>query len=527
MYSYDIYFSKYKLREYEKELAILGFVNSFPEIKNIQILSDKISFTHSHFISHNKLKKLTFFSESKINNDRIPEQRIITEQVLLESLNNLSTEVIESSYKSQIKANTAREIRYLTHSLHEYKGRFYPQLAKSFLNYASVQSGEIVLDPFCGSGTTLIESLLYGVHAVGIDINPIAYLLAKSKIRSLYIKKNELSLIENTFLHFEDNFDTNKLIYDYNLNLDIDYLLRWFPESNLKKILFIIEKIENQKNLDSQLLLEITLSNLLREYSLQDPSQLRIRRRKDIPPNNLFEKFKMNLFTHIQMLRKFNTLNIHNLESNIDVHLGDVRNLINDAHLSEISIDCAITSPPYATALPYVDTDRLSLFAFGYSTRKNFRPLEKSLIGNREITKKEKESLESELEKNFSNPKLPKEIIILLKKIYLLNKNSDVGFRRKNTAALLFKYFIDMDISMKQVYKVLKPDKYYFMVIGNNRTIAGNEKINIPTVDFLGMIAQNNGFELRRKIDMSVQQSYMIHSKNSINSESILVLKKN
>ena len=203
-----------------------------------------------------------------------------------------------------------------------------------------------------------------------------------------------------------------------------------------------------------------------------------------------------------------------------------MRSLLTSTGLRKKSIDLAITSPPYATALPYVDTDRLSLYVFGYTQRDSYRKLENSLIGNREITKKKRELLDNELKKNFTNSILPNEIIKLLERIYYLNKNSNVGFRRKNTAALLFKYFIDMDQSMKQMHSVLKTDKYYFMVIGNNRTTAGDEDIGIPTVDFIGLIAEDNGFKLYKKIDMTIQKSYMIHSKNAINSESILILRK-
>ena len=240
----------------------------------------------------------------------------------------------------------------------------------------------------------------------------------------------------------------------------------------------------------------------------------------------MIQKFSDDLNSNIQTLIKFKKLNFINLNPEIKNYLGDVRSLLNSTGLSHNSIDLAITSPPYATALPYVDTDRLSLYIFGYTQRDSFRKLESSLIGNREITKKKRELLDAELEKNFTNSILPNEIIRLLERIYNLNKNSNVGFRRKNTAALLFKYFIDMDQSMKQMQSVLKTNKYYFMVIGNNKTTAGDEDISIPTVDFIGQIAECNGFNLCRKIDMTIQKSYMIHAKNAINSESILILRK-
>lgn len=526
MNEYQIYFAKYNLRDYEKDIAINEIKSVFPSIKDNNIKNDKIIFNSKKKIEEENLKKLSFFSEYSFKNSNLIEKKIATNQCILENLKSLPDEVLDSNLIFKIRPNTTREIRYLTHSFHEYKGRFYPQLAKSFMNFAALRPGELVLDPFCGSGTTLVESLLFGANAIGVDINPIAYLLTKAKIRSFYISIDELLKIKFLFNQIQLKTAFYYKIENYSDIIDIEYLQKWFPYENLKQILFLLEQFSNQKNEDIQLLLKITLSNILRDFSFQDPSQLRIRRRKTPPPINLIQKFIDDLNSNIKTLIKFKKLNLLNLNSEIKNYLGDVRSLLNSTGLNYNSIDLAITSPPYATALPYIDTDRLSLYIFGYTQRNNFRNLESSLIGNREITKKKRELLDAELENNFTNSILPNEIIKLLERIYYLNKNSNVGFRRKNTAALLFKYFIDMDQSMKQMHSVLKTNKYYFMVIGNNKTTAGDEDINIPTVDFIGQIAECNGFNLCRKIDMTIQKSYMIHSKNAINSESILILRK-
>ena len=65
------------------------------------------------------------------------------------------------------------------HRLHPYKGKFIPQLAEYFLDSrvdefkteSCFAPGDIVLDPFCGSGTTLVQANELGLHAVGIDIS--------------------------------------------------------------------------------------------------------------------------------------------------------------------------------------------------------------------------------------------------------------------------------------------------------------------------------------------------------------------
>lgn len=522
MFKYQIDFAKYRLRDYEKGLAVKEFENQFPIVKKKSVTERGIEFTTSKLLDELKLKKLAFYSEFHYKNAQLGKANILTDQSIVESYRNYEPNLFD-----ELTPNKSREIRYLTHSFHEYKGRFYPQLAKSFMNYAGIKKGYTVLDPFCGSGTTLVEGFLFGVNAVGVDINPIAFLLAKAKVKSLLLKQKELLTIKKAFENIIEDSGWKKIkIENYSNALDTEYLQNWFPENNLKKIIAVQEIIRSFNNETSQLFSKVILSNLLRDFSYQDPLQLRIRRRKDTPPENLIETFKKNLNEQVESLVRFQALNRFELTSNIQNYLGDIRVLMKSANLKANSIDVVITSPPYATALPYVDTDRLSLFAFGFTDKSNFRKLEESLIGNREITKSKREDLDKELERNFEASVLPTEIIQLLKKIYLLNKNADVGFRRKNTAALLYKYFLDMHQGINQVSRVLKKNRFAFFVVGNNRTTAGNENIDIPTDDFIGCIAEKNNFRVIEKINMSVQKSYLIHSKNSINTESILVLQR-
>ena len=76
------------------------------------------------------------------------------------------------------------------HRLHPYKGKFIPQLVEYFLDKhtddlkhdAWFKPGDIVLDPFCGSGTTLVQAAELGIHAVGIDISEFNALIANTKV---------------------------------------------------------------------------------------------------------------------------------------------------------------------------------------------------------------------------------------------------------------------------------------------------------------------------------------------------------
>lgn len=530
MFTYDIYFPKYKIREYEKHLAIKELHCLFPGCNPAKITLNGVQIQVPNRIDENKLRGLVFFSSFRCRDADSDSHDILTDQAILEncSARKAFDNNVESIAPSPVAARGRKEIRYLSHALHEYKGRFYPQLAGALLNYARVHPGQTVMDPFCGSGTTLVESCLRGVNAVGIDLNPIAVLVSQAKIASLQIGVSDIEKIEKFFQYLKDDSSGWKKTSIRSGTLDNEYLKRWFPQENLMKVLFLLKKISALSDGNSQILCKSVLSDLLREFSYQSPADLRIRQRKDTPPDNVLDTFRRKLLTYLSNLRRFHDVKFAVRRAgscNISTRWGDVKFLAKMG-IGDASIDAIVTSPPYATALPYIDTDRLSLVLLGYANRQGVRRLESALIGTREIQKQARTNLEKNLGNNAPEKLLPEEVTSLLYKIHILNKNSDVGFRRKNLSALLYKYFADMDVALTQMARALKKDGTACMVVGGNQTTAGGEKIQIPTDDFIGLIAKRRGLVLAEKIPMAVQKSYTIYSKNSINTESILVLKR-
>lgn len=91
------------------------------------------------------------------------------------------------SFENVKEAETTKHV----HRLHPYKGKFIPQLVEYFLNAHTdefktqvyFKSGDIVLDPFCGSGTTLVQSNELGIHGIGIDISEFNTLISNIKVQ--------------------------------------------------------------------------------------------------------------------------------------------------------------------------------------------------------------------------------------------------------------------------------------------------------------------------------------------------------
>lgn len=73
---------------------------------------------------------------------------------------------------------------YLTHELHLYKGKFFPRMVRSLMNryLADYDTQALVVDPFVGSGTALLEAALLGFHSIGVDVDPTSVLISSNKL---------------------------------------------------------------------------------------------------------------------------------------------------------------------------------------------------------------------------------------------------------------------------------------------------------------------------------------------------------
>ena len=67
-----------------------------------------------------------------------------------------------------------------THGIHPYPAMMIPQVARRLIGEYGSEGG-VLLDPYCGTGTTLLEGMLAGLESTGTDLNPLARLIAKTK----------------------------------------------------------------------------------------------------------------------------------------------------------------------------------------------------------------------------------------------------------------------------------------------------------------------------------------------------------
>ena len=425
-----------------------------------------------------------------------------------------------------------KDPKYVTHGLHPFKGKFYPQLVKSLLNSSGVPVGGSVLDPYCGSGTTLLEGMLNGFAAYGCDFNPLAAKIAHAKTAVLMVPRHVVDLAIRAFLErvAERGGEVRPALDQFARGTQ-DELARWFPQPVLHKLNWLLGQA---RLLGTQTLVdffEVIVSSLIREVSQQDPADLRIRRRKvpldDAPVLEMFEERLRHQHGRLQRYWAVAGRQPGHLVSPT-VRQGDSRKweAMESLGLGSAKVDCVVTSPPYATALPYIDTDRLSMLAILGLPSASRSELEENLTGSREIRRVKKEEFEAELLSREALVRLPVEIVKSIRSIHRANQSPDTGFRRANMAALLWRYFCDMKANLAQVAKVLRPGAKAFYVVGDSRTKAGGTWVAIETTKNIGRIGETVGLHQVDGIDVDVTKENLRHMKNSITRNRIIVFEK-
>jgi|SRR5579859_231969 len=428
------------------------------------------------------------------------------------------TKTIQSRLEEVARFGKNRQAtRYSVHGLHEYKGKFNPQVARAILNIFNVRSSQRVLDPFCGSGTTLVECAHRGVTGYGTDLNPFAVYVANAKLLALSTPAAALKATLETLsarLRHTKRWTTN--IPDDPRGA---YLRSWFEPQILQLIEIVAAKIRIVADDLAPVFLGIA-SNLLRDYSMQDPQDLRIRRRKSPLPDTPFVDAFLSAATNF----------VDRVES-VQSVLG-VRKRAGEATLSDITtigrehfrqlFDAALTSPPYAMALPYIDTQRLSLVWLKLLAADRILGLESELIGSRELRGKHRRELTDLMHDNSAGLPEGQAAFCLSLQNALTPKD---GFRRLAVPTLLYRYFASMQESFRSIRAVMKPKAPFALIIGHNHTVLGGVRYDINTPAHLASIAANAGWKVDEFIELQTYQRYGYHMNNSVGAETLLILR--
>jgi len=257
------------------------------------------------------------------------------------------------------------------HRLHPYLGKFIPQLVEIFLR-KYFKHGQTVLDPFCGSGTTLVQANELGINSIGFDISEFNVLLTKVKTAKydLGIAKKEIhDILEKLRSSIQkDNIQLNLLKPEtYSIEITVtnnEYLNRWFDQKARNELLtykYLIEK-ESYKY---KILMKVILSRAARSARLTTHFDLDFPKKPQTEPYYCYKHSRICKPTNdaFKFLRRYSIDTIIRLEeysylqtdAKVEVNHADCR--VNDFPL----VDGVITSPPYVGLIDYHEQH-----AYGY-----------------------------------------------------------------------------------------------------------------------------------------------------------------
>ena len=276
------------------------------------------------------------------------------------------------------------DTQYLTHNIHRYSGKFIPQIAARAISLMT-RPGDLVVDPYCGSGTTLLEAAVLGRRVIGVDLNPLAVLIARVKTTPIAeTLLNQLVCVLGDVLTLGGADDSLPLFQhlagerafcsDQDPRFHHDWYRKWFQLDVLSELLTIdsaIQVIDDQALRD---VARVTFSDILRRSSNAHSGYPNVMFDKNAPvkgsPIPYFLKtFKRN----VEMVKSLSDVSAS--WSDVNVFHGNA----NALPIGDATVDAIVSHPPYVGSVPYAEYGVLSLRWLGVDPKQ----LDRDLTGGR------------------------------------------------------------------------------------------------------------------------------------------------
>ncbi len=395
------------------------------------------------------------------------------------------------------------------HDWYRFVLSFPPHLVRQYLHRFSLSNGEIVLDPFCGTGTTLVEAKLNLISAIGIEASPMASFASKVKTnwtkKFLQLRKSAETVVENAIQAYSQS---SQSILRFTPEQEKIVLSNSISELPLHKCLILLNEIKAVADLEVRNLLLLALAHIavLSASNLKFGPEVGVRRKKK-ENAYVFEDFFHRVSTMVQDLE----LAANYPTTPSTVITADSRHV--NLAMPEASIDAVITSPPYPNEKDYTRTTRLESVLLGFLKNKtDLRRLKQDLLRSNTRNVYIKDTDDNLIPAGSTVDRIAKEIE---RRRIALKKTS--GFERLYHRVTRL-YFGGMKRHFMELRRFLRPGAKLAYVVGDQ---ASYLQVMIRTGELLAEIAHETGYDV---IDLELFRTRISTATGQRLREEVLVL---
>ena len=362
-------------------------------------------------------------------------------------------------YKDESWDFRTADTKEYTHCFHTYPAMMIPQIARRLLNQYGVE-GEWLLDPYCGTGTSLVEASLFGMHSVGCDINPLVRLIATAKLTPLPLKTLDSELKKLNDALFQIEFGIDKLP-DTPIP-KIPNLEYWFSAEVIKYLAYLLTQINAVEEQAVQRFIMVAFSETVREVSFTRTSGFKLHRM----PADKLQNFDPDVFGVFQKKLNRNRQGLTaylEKRRNVETSICSTNTVNGELPMPRRigGYNLVITSPPYGdshTTVAYGQFSRLSAEWLGLP---RLSPVSSAIENIRSVDEK----------------------------------------RAYEVTA----FYVDLESSINSVVKTLAPRSTICYVVGNRRV----KDIILPTDEFVVSTFAKHGFSHKETIVRNIPNKRM------------------
>ncbi len=271
------------------------------------------------------------------------------------------------------------DTKLLTHCFHSYPAMMIPQIAGRLIDLYG-KDARVLLDPYCGTGTSMVEANLRGVNAKGSDLNPLARLIASAKTCRLPAARLAPHIQRMRDKLLAGGFGTFSAAAPAPAFRNMDF---WFPQDVQKKLAAIKFDINQIADREIQDFLLVVFSETVRECSYTRNGEFKLyrmaeRRRKTFAPD-VFGLFAAKMERNYAGLQEFAKAAQNDAHTQV-FEFNSTDGIPNSAAPPE-SLDIVVTSPPYGdsgTTVAYGQFSRLANEWLGF---ENAAAVDRRLMG--------------------------------------------------------------------------------------------------------------------------------------------------